>query len=490
MNLIPRPNLAAALLCGMALHLAGPARAAADPYHGGKPAAGAKPSVADLEAQVYYQRAFEAVVWGMPLVNTYRLRLGIMEGNDAHDNDMVSFSHPAVAHHELLTANNTTPYVTANFDLRKGPVVIEVPARTDKALLFGQIIDALGVTMESVGPAGVDQGHGGKYLLVPPGYTEALPEGYIPVRSTSNYVALAFRPVHAPNSTDEDALAYGRTVRIYSLADAANPPPTRIIDGFPNPAYTLPRYDLNYFRDLHEIINAEPVRTRDKVMMGMLASIGIERGKPFKPQGKVKAAMERAVVDAWYYMQGRSKQMASKRPYWPSRHWGIAQVSDPNDGFEFETADALLIDERADIFHAGSYFPKKMQRGKVPVMYLVAFADSQGRPFQRGADYRLHIPADTPAAQFWSLVPYDEDTWAFVYNDLKRAGLSSFDKQTLKANPDGSIDIYFGTTAPKGIESNWIPMGHSIAAPVLRLYGVTDALWSGKFTMPDVERIR
>ena len=482
-------TLATILLCGIVLHAPGPARCATDPYHGGKPAIGAKPSVADLEAQVYYQRAFEAVVWGMPLVNTYRLRVGIMEGNGTRDNDLVSFSRPAVARHEMLTANNTTPYVTANFDLRNGPVVIDVPARTDKALLFGQIIDALGVTMESVGPAGIDAGKGGKYLLVPPGYAAPLPDGYIPVRSESNYSALAFRPVHSPSGTDEDAVAYGRTLRIYPLADAANPPATRIVDGYPNPAYTLPRYDMTYFKDLHEVIEVEPVRPRDKVMMGMLASIGIERGKPFDPQGKIKAAMERAVVDAWFYMQDRTIKMTRARPYWPDRHWGTAQVADPNDGFDFETGDALLIDQRADLFHAGSYFPKKMQRGKVPVMYLVAFADRGGKAFQRGGNYRLHIPADIPAAQFWSLIPYDQDSWAFVYNDLDRAGLSSFDKKSLKQNPDGSIDIYFGAKAPKGMETNWIPMGSSIAAPVLRLYGVTDALWNGTFTMPDVEPV-
>ncbi|MES2126355.1 MAG: DUF1214 domain-containing protein [Pseudomonadota bacterium] len=458
-------------------------------YHGGKPAA-TKPSVADLESQVAYQRAFEAAVWGMPLVNTHRLRLGVMEGNQTHDNDIVSFSKPATSRHEMLTANNTTPYVAANMDLRKGPVVIDVPARTDKALLFAQVINAWGVTLESLGPAGPDQGKGGKYLMLPPGYELPVPDGYIAVRSDTFRISLAARPIHGPKGSDAEAVEYGRTLRIYPLAEAANPAPNRIVDGYPNHAYTLPRYDLNYYQDLYEVVSVEPVKARDKVMMGMLASIGIERGKPFAPQGKVKAAMERAIVDAYFYMQRRTAHLEADHPFWKDRHWGAGQITDPDHGFEFETADQVLIDNRADIFHAASYFPKKLLPGKVPVMYLVASADSQGRPFAAGASYRIHVPADIPATQFWSIVPYDEATWAFVYNDLDRVGLSSFDKDRLKVNADGSVDIYFGATPPPQGKSNWIPIGKSIAVPQLRLYGVGESLWNGSFKMPDVERLK
>lgn len=482
--------LTAALLAVWGLNTPGVSLAAVDSYHGGRPAAGAQPSVPDLEAQVAYQRAFEAVVWGMPLVNTYRLRVGMMEGNGARDNDIVSFSRPLTARHETLTANDTTPYVVTNIDLRSGPVVVDIPPRTSKGLLFGQIINAWGVTLESVGAAGADKGAGGRYLLVPPGYSGTLPEeGYIRVSSDTFMVSMACRPIHGPDGTNADAVGYGRTVRIYPLADAANPAPNRIIDGFPNHAYTLPRYDLRYFQDLHDVVSIEPVKERDKVMMGMLASIGIERGKPFNPQGKIKAAMERAVVDAYFYMQQRTANLESKHPFWPDRHWGFGQIADPDGGFEFETKDAVLIDNRADIFHAASYFPKKLAPGKVPVMYLVAFADSKGRKFQAGANYRLHVPADIPASQFWSLVTYDEATWSFVYNDLGRTGLGSFDRHSLLANADGSVDLYFGPHAPKGKESNWIPMGDSIASPQLRLYGVGDALWDGTFRMPDIDRL-
>ena len=46
---------------------------------GGKPPAGAEPSAPDLEYQVKYQRAFEAVLWSMPAVSIYGFHLAAAE---------------------------------------------------------------------------------------------------------------------------------------------------------------------------------------------------------------------------------------------------------------------------------------------------------------------------------------------------------------------------------------------------------------------------
>ena len=89
---------------------------------------------------------------------------------------------------------------------------------------------------------------------------------------------------------------------MYPLSEAAHPSPTRFVDGRPYPLHTLPFYDIRALQDIHDIISVEPVQPRDKVMMGMLATIGIEPGKPFKPPEKLKAALEKGVVDAYYYM--------------------------------------------------------------------------------------------------------------------------------------------------------------------------------------------
>jgi hypothetical protein len=136
----------------------------------GQPPAAAKQSVPDLDAQAAYQRAFEALLWAMPAVAIYRLRVGLLEQPGMADNVITAYSGPLHTFHELITPNQVTPYIAGASDLRNGPVVLEVPAKTEKAVLYGQVVDAWQSTIAGVGPVGADQGKGGKYLFVPPGY--------------------------------------------------------------------------------------------------------------------------------------------------------------------------------------------------------------------------------------------------------------------------------------------------------------------------------
>lgn len=456
---------------------------------GGQPAPGAKPSVADLEYQVAYQRAFEAVVWSMPAVGIYRFREGSLKAFGIGDNDIIAFSKSATPRAELLTANNVTPYIFGFTDLRNGPVVLEIPAKTDKASLYGQVVDAWQVTIADVGPSGDDKGAGGKYLFIPPGYKEPVPSGYFPIQSQSYRLGFVFRSIPEPGVPLDVAHAYAQTLKMFPLADAANPRPTRFVDGSTERVPTLPRYDLSAFQDIYDIVSVEPVRPRDKVMMGMLASIGIEPGKPFNPQGKIKTAMERAVVDAYFYMQERRAKLLDENAYWPDRHWGYALITDAANGFQYETDDSLQFDQRADMFFPGTFYPRVMPE-KPATVYLLAGADSEGRKLEAGKNYRLRVPKDMPVKQFWALIVYDTATYAFINNPLSRVGLSSREKSSMKLNADGSVDIYFGPTPPAGLDSNWIPTQGKVPCPLLRFYGPDQAFWDKTFKLPDVELVK
>jgi hypothetical protein len=289
--------------------------------------------------------------------------------------------------------------------------------------------------------------------------------------------------------TDEQANAYAKTLKMYPLVEAANPKPTRFVDGYPDRISTLPFYDFRYFQDLYDIISVEPVRPRDKVMMGMLASIGMEPGKPFNPSPKAKAAMERAVVDAYFYMQDRFFKVQANNLFWPDRHYTYFFLPDPDGGFTFETATALLYDNRSDMYHPGTYYPKRLPKTPATA-YLGALGDSEGRPLDSGKNYKLHVPNNVPVKQFWALIVYDFATWAFIYNPQDRVGLSTYDKPNMKVNADGSVDIYFGPKAPKGLESNWIPTEGKRPIPVMRFYGGTEEFWNKSFKLPDVELLK
>jgi hypothetical protein len=101
----------------------------------------------------------------------------------------------------------------------------------------------------------------------------------------------------------------------------------------------------------------------------------------------------------------------------------------------------------------------------------------------------VRIPADMPVTQFWSLTVYDQATWAFIYSPEMRSGISSFDKGKLKMNGDGSVDLYVGPKAPKGLEANWVPTSGKRPYPIVRFYGPSPAFWDNTFKLPDVELI-
>jgi hypothetical protein len=455
---------------------------------GGQPLPGSRPPAGDVEDQVASQRAFEAILWAMPASAIYRFRVGLLEQPGMADNVITAYSGPLTMKHELITPNQVTPYIGACSDLRNGPVVLEIPSKTDKGVLYGQVVDAWQATIAEVGPVGLDKGAGGKYLFLPPGYKDSIPQGYFVIRSTSYRILYGLRSIPLGGATDADAQAYSKTLMMYPLSQAANPKPTRFTDGRPYPLRTLPFYDIRAFQDIHDIISVEPVQPRDKVMMGMLATVGIEPGKPFKPSPKLKAALEKGVVDAYYYMQQLDTKLFASSLYWPDRHWSFVMVPDAKHGFEFVNNDAVEIDKRAAAWFFFTFYPKELNE-HAGTVYLAPTADSTGKPLEKGKTYKLSVPKDTPAKQFWSLTVYDRATWSFIKNPLDRAGLGSFNKDKMKMNADGSVDLYFGPKAPAGLESNWIPTLGKEPYVWLRLYGPEDAFWNKSFKMPDVVRV-
>jgi hypothetical protein len=350
------------------------------------------------------------------------------------------------------------------------------------------VVDAWQVTIAEVGPVGADKGEGGKYLFVPPGYLELPPSGYFVIRSSSYRIFFGFRSIQLAGAMAADAYAYSKTLKMYPLSEAAAPKPTRFVDGRQYPLHTLPFYDIRALQDIHDIIGVEPVQPRDKVMMGMLASIGIEPGKPFDPPPRLKAAMEKGVADAYYYMQELDTKLFASHLYWSDRHWSFVMVPDAKRGFEFVSNDAVNIDGRAAAWFFFTMYPNMLTESAGTV-YLAPIADSGGRPLEAGKTYKVRVPKDVPAKQFRSVTVYDRATWALIQNPLDRAGLDSFDMNKMKANADGSVDLYFGPNAPVGLESNWIPTMGKQPYVWLRLYGPEEAFWNKSFKMPDVELV-
>jgi hypothetical protein len=257
-----------------------------------------------LEHELALQRGTQAVIWGLPAVSM-KAFFKSMQDLDAGYQDIVYVSKPFVSRHGFLTANNNVPYVAVFLNTKDGPVVLDVPAASEKALYFGSVVDMWQTPIADVGPAGDDKGKGGKYLFLPPGYTGTVPRGYLVYRPHTYTLPVALRPVSRNGGTLEDAVAYAKSLRAYSLKEASNPPAGRYIDAWPKVWDTLPAYDETYFELLAEVINEEPILERDLAMMGLLWSIGIRKGQPFKPEGDVARALKQAVQTGYNILQDR-----------------------------------------------------------------------------------------------------------------------------------------------------------------------------------------
>lgn len=436
--------------------------------------------------KMIHRRAVEAAVWGMPLVGTRGFLNSTRRDLGGDWNDVVYFSKTMVSRHGFLTANNQTPYVVASLNTKDGPLVVEVPGASEKAKYFGSFVDAWFYPFTDVGPAGADKGKGGKYLFLPPGYEGEVPEGCLVFRPYTYAVYMALRPVAEKGARIEDLAAYAKTLKVYRLSKASNPSPTNFIDAYPKKWDTLPKYDISFFHDLADSVEEEPVLERDLAMMAMLHSIGIEKGRPFAPDKKTKRILERAIKDAYDYMQDMFVNHAFKN-YIEGTHWSTFDLSieQAKAGWPFVSKDRMLIDDRAKLYHFATFMPKVLGASS---FYLMNLHDSESRLLDGESTYKMNVPADTPAGDFWSATAYSFSTHGYIEGS-ERVGISSLEKDSLAINKDGSVDLYFAPSAPDGHESNWIPTSEKFWV-CLRLYGPEEPLFDKSWKIPDIEKIK
>ena len=180
-----------------------------------------------------------------------------------------------------------------------GPVVLEIPP-ADDGLFNGSIMNYWQAAIEDVGPGGVDKGKGGKYLILPPGYDkDKVPAGYIAMPSDTYQGYALLRSVLQSGSEADvaKAVAYAKRIKVYPLSQAANPPPTVFVDASDVVFDSTIPYDLRFFESLNEMVQAEPWLERDRAMIDPLKTIGIERGKPFKPDAKTQQILNTAIQE-------------------------------------------------------------------------------------------------------------------------------------------------------------------------------------------------
>ena len=439
----------------------------------------------DWRARMAHQRGVQAVVWAMPAVSMFSLRDANFSLGGGY-NTIYYLTKPPTALQEAITANNQTPYVNVHLDTRKGPVVLDIPPASKRTAIFGSATDVWQVPVTDIGPAGLDRGKGGKYAFLPPGYKGKVPSNFLPVPLQLFDVYVALRLIPLGDASFAEAGGYAKSIKAYPLSEAESPSSSEYIDMAGKHLPTLPKYDLDFFVKIARLVDEEPLLPRDKAMGGMLSSIGIQKGKAFTPDASLKAVLDDAVKDGRAYLEYMFETPGySTEVYWKGTQWlGIRQPS--KEGFVFDAGDRLLLDERGSLFHWATFVPHQLGKASA---YVLAMRDAEGKLLSGDVRYKLRVPSKVPARDFWSVIAYSKKTKAFIYNDIERVGLSSYDKKSLTVNADGTVDIYFSEVAPEGLESNWIPTAGEDFFLLFRLYGPGKPFFDKSFKLPDVERI-
>jgi len=172
---------------------------------------------------------------------------------------------------------------------------------------------------------------------------------------------------------------------------------------------------------------------------------------------------------------------------WEGSHWQRFNLSKEQVklGFPFVSADRLLIDERAGYYFVATAVPRKLGGDS---FYMPGLRDHDGNLFNGASTYRLRIPKDTPARDFWSVIVYSMKTKGFL-DGVDRVGLSSKETGHMKVNADGSVDVYFAPKPPAGLESNWIPTGEDFFL-IFRFYGPEKRLFENTWKLDDVQKVK
>jgi hypothetical protein len=220
-------------------------------------------------------------------------------------------------------------------------------------------------------------------------------------------------------------------------------------------------------------------------MMNILRTVGIGKGKPFRADPASNPTYREAATRAKRYFQ--YLQTNSLKPYWDTGHWALPDVSGIKTEFSYQTPEMLDYDLRG---MGGFMFwaPPKKSDASAPTIYISTVKDSLGRPLSGGKTYHLHVPANVPAEQYWSVTVYDGDTASFVH-EASIVSLDSYNEKTTK-NPDRSVDIFFSPQAPAGKQNNWVATGKGGQWFVIfRLYGPQKPFLEKIWQLPDIAAV-
>ncbi|KHT62797.1 signal peptide protein [Photobacterium gaetbulicola] len=435
-------------------------------------------------------RATEVFMNAIPMASLEALRIGHERMGVIQSNQVMLFDNLMDSKPLFLTGNTDTVYASAFLDLeRDGPTVIEIPPGMGPTT----VNDAFFRFVTDMGAVGPDKGEGGKYLILPPNYEGEVPQGYHVSQSTSYVNWFIARGFLKDGKTDAAVNTYHTGLKIYPLSKKGAQPAMEFISGSGKSFNTIHANDQHFYDEIKAVIDKEPIEFIDPELRGLIASIGIEKGKPFEPDERMQtilkdgAALGNATARALMFNPRNEKAYI-----WDDRNWKTAFIGNDYRWLIDEGNGGRNLDARTYFFYIATVNTPAMALKMVGKgsQYAVVDKTDNGEFFDGGKNYKLTIPANVPAKNFWSVVVYDTQTRSELQTGQPFP--SKNDKRdNLVENPDGSVDLFFGPAAPQGKESNWIQTVSDRGwFAILRLYGPLEPWYDGSWKPSDITEVK
>lgn len=442
---------------------------------------------ADVHDRMLYHRAIDAAVWAMPLMNFKFYRDALADAG-VGPNDVGYFSKLQDWKFQTATPNNTTPYILTYWNMEDGPIVVELPPSTQDVGIFGTLMDAWQRAIDDIGALGRDKGGGATYLLIPPGYNGPLLPKALVYEQRTNNGWMALRPI-IKGATPENlakAAEFVKQIKIYPLAKADNPPKMKFVDLYDVLLEMTPVLDGSIYREIHEMLEEEPVEDQNLAMMGLLARIGMRKGEPYEPDAKTQAIFDQAGPEALQYMLEQYHRFLNPWRYEGKKWSSLTPAGDIQTDWTYEFPSYYDYHARGALYYA---IITGVKTYGIATFYMDLAETPDGQWLDGGKSYKLVMPPNVPVRNFWAITTYDLETASYIRN-VEKSSVDNTQKQ-LQKNDDGSVDIYFGPKAPEGKESNWLPTDPKRRFFLLaRFYGPEPALFGNSFELNDIELVK
>ena len=251
-----------------------------------------------LRDELLFQRAMQTYLWALPLINTLGMKDGSEQAFGAGYSVLPIWKNRLDARTLVTTPNSDVIYAMGYVNLgADGPLVFEAPPMLQGILMdFWQRpipVDGGGY-FGDVGLPGPDAGKGGKFLILPPGYSGDVPDGHYVYRSATNNVFVFLRAFYQDEHDLGPAVELVERSRVYPLGREGSAKPMTFPDASGVPVDMLPARDGRAFEQLKRLVDSEGAYLADPDWLGMLATLGIVKDQPFDPDPQTREILDLA----------------------------------------------------------------------------------------------------------------------------------------------------------------------------------------------------